>query len=195
MIGASLILTLAYVAVAVLLLNLSLATRYGGRIKLAAIVLVSLLYFGTWHGFRGLIGWPSPDPMPENFRVLWIALDNPDKLGGDTAGGGAGSIYYWVRELDAAGLPVGAPRAHALPWNEEAAEAAQAALDRMDAGERLNGRRTRNFLAPLDDAATREEGERGDRLSAGTTERPPAFEFFAVRPPTLPSKGRVPNSD
>ena len=56
-------LTLAYVAVAALLLNFNLKTRYAMGLKAAAIVVVSLLYFGAWHGSRGLMGWPRPDPL------------------------------------------------------------------------------------------------------------------------------------
>ncbi len=47
MIASALVLTLAYVTVAALLLNMSLATRYSARVKTLVIVLVSLLYFGA----------------------------------------------------------------------------------------------------------------------------------------------------
>jgi hypothetical protein len=182
-IASALVLTLAYVTVAALLLNMSLATRYSARVKTLVIVLVSLLYFGAWHGYRGLMGWPTPDPLPESFRVLWISIDEPDK-----ASGLPGSLDYWVRALDSAGLASGAPRAYTVPWSEAEAEAAQEALDRMDEGEVLDARRTRAPLASPDEAPVFQEEEWGNRISPGEEVRRSKFEFMAVGKPNLPAK-------
>ena len=110
MIGAVVALSVTYAVVAALLLNLNLATRYSPWIKATAILVVTVLYAGTWLGTRNLLGWASPDPIPDTFRVLWISMDEPDKSSGTP-----GSIYFWVRELDEAGLPKGEPRAHRIP--------------------------------------------------------------------------------
>lgn len=176
-----LVLTLAYVAVAALLLSLNLATRHPGWVKALAIVLVSLLYFGTWLGYKGIMGWPSGDSMPEDFRVLWITIEDPDK-----AASAPGHIYYWVRTLDDQGLAVGAPRAYAVPWGEEAAEEAQRALDQMEEGEILNGRRTRGRVStdPGIDAAD----DLGSRSVRGQDESEVDFEFYLIPPPSLPAK-------
>lgn len=184
MTGPILMLTLAYAAVAALLLNLNLATRYSGWLKVSAIVVVSALYGFTWAGYQGLLGWASPDPLPAEFRVLWITMDEPDKATGED-----GAIYFWVRELDEAGLPAGAPRAHRIRWDEEAAEAAQQALDRIDGGELLNGRLSRNVVAEA--AETRPAGAdyAGDPTAGGGGATRPEFEFFRVPPPSLPPKG------
>ena len=112
MTGAVVLLSIAYAAVAALLLNLNLATRYAWWVKGAAIVLVSGLYAGSWSGLSGLMGWATVATMPEDFRVLWIAMDEPDKATKEP-----GFIYFWVRELDEAGLPVGEPRAHRVVWS------------------------------------------------------------------------------
>lgn len=187
MIVPALVLTLAYVMVAALLLNMNLATRYSAGVKALVIVLVSLLYFGAWHGYRGLMGWPTPDPLPEGFRVLWISIDEPDK-----ASGLPGSLDYWVRALDSAGLASGPPRAHRLVWSEAEAEAAQEALDRMDEGEVLDARRTRLPLANLDEAPVSQEEEWGNRVSSGEEVRRSKFEFMAVGRPSLPAKQSPP---
>ena len=187
MMGSALWLTLAYVAVAALLLSLNLATRYSAAVKAAAIVVVSLLYVAAWQGTRGLMGWPSPDPLPEEFRVLWITIEEPDK-----GQGLPGSIYYWARALDEAGLPEGAPRAYTVPWSEEEAESAQAARDRMEEGELLDGRRTRAPLSQAEAPASSPEEDWGTRGSVGQDGRRPLFEFMSVAPPTLPAKGPIP---
>ncbi len=190
MIASALMITVAYVALAALLLNLNLATRYSAPVKALAIVLVSLLYFATWHGVRGLMGWPTADPLPADFRVLWISIDEPDK-----ANALPGSIDYWVRALDSAGLGSGAPRAYRLPWSEEEAEAAEEALKRMDEGEVLDARRTRMPLAPVDDAPVFQEEEWGNRISVGEEAPRSMFEFMAVERPRLPAKQAPPASD
>ena len=183
MTGAVVALSVTYAAVAALLLNLNLATRYSPWIKLAAILLVSGLYAATWSGTRNLLGWASPDPIPEAFRVLWISVDEPDK-----AAGIPGTIFFWIRELDEAGLPKGEPRAHRITWTEESAEAAEQALARMEEGELLNGRMGRNLV---DDQSPPDEGTdyTGESSVAGDAGRRPDFEFFRVPPPSLPPKG------
>jgi hypothetical protein len=180
--GSIIVLSLAYALVAALLLNLNLATRFNLWIKGGSIALVTLLYVGSWNSFQGLTGWATAQPMPEEFRVLWITMDEQDKQTGEP-----GTIYFWVRELDEAGLPFGVPRAHQIAWSEEAAEAAQEALARMDEGELLNGRLGRNVVAESDpDEAGLDYA--GQQTVAGAAGGRPDFEFVKVQPPTLPPK-------
>jgi hypothetical protein len=175
-------LSLAYAAVAALLLTFNLGTRFGPWIKGAAIVAVSALYAVTWVNLGGLMGWASPDPMPENFRVLWISSDEPDKVSGAD-----GTIYFWIRALDEAGLPAGAPRAHRIPWSESAAEAAEEAMARIEEGELLNGHLGRGVVAESE-KPPEEAGYAGeDSVTGGGGERP-LFEFVRVPPPALPAK-------
>ena len=175
-------LSLAYAAVAALLLTLNLGTRFGFWVKGAAIAAVSVLYAVTWINLGGLMGWPSPEPMPENFRVLWISTDEPDKLSGAD-----GVIYFWIRALDEAGLPVGPPRAHEVPWSEAAAEAAVEAMARIEEGELLNGRLGRGVVSESE-KPPEEAGYTGeDSVTGGGGDRP-LFEFVRVPPPALPAK-------
>lgn len=190
MTGAVLLLTLAYVAVAVLLLNLNLATRHKGWVKGVAIIIVSMLYFGTWLGYKGLMGWPSADAMKTEFRVLWITIEDPDKSSSTP-----GHIYYWVRELDEAGLVVGPPRAHAVPWGEKEAEEAQRALNEMGEGRILNGRRTRGMLSAKDPLLATSEAQAGTRTGTGEDDSPALFEFYSVPPVSLPAKQDPPTQN
>lgn len=182
MTGSVILLSIAYAAVAGLLLNLCLATRYPVWIKGMGVVLVSGLYVGSWAGLNGLMGWATVEPLPEEFRVLFITMDEPDKATKEP-----GYIYFWVRTLDEAGLPVGAPRAHRVAWTEEGAEAAQEALDRMDEGELLNGRIGRNLVRDQEPPETGAEYA-GDQTVTGAGAETPEFEFIRVPPPALPPK-------
>jgi hypothetical protein len=175
-----LLLTLAFVAVAALLLNLNLATRHSGKVKSAAILLVTALYGVAWFGYRGITGWATPEPLPEDFRVYWLMVEDPDKVSSKP-----GAIYFWVRELDEAGFPVGPPRAHRVAWSESAARAAEAARASMEAGELLNGRLSRNAMAPEDSDQPISEFA-GDGGAPGSPQ--PGFEFSRVPPPALPPK-------
>ena len=184
MTAAAIALSVAYVAVAALLLNLNLGTRWSLPVKIGAIVAVTGLYAVAWHGHKALMGWASGDPLPDDFRVHWVTIDEPDKETGASS-----TIYFWVRALDAAGLPEGEPRAYRVPWDEATAEAAEAALAQLESGELLNGRISRQIVDP--DAEPRQvEGAdyAGDSLASATSGVRPRFEFSRVPPPTLPPK-------
>ncbi len=185
MTGTILILTCAYAAVAALLLNLNLASPHSRKLKATAIVLVSGLYAGVWHGSLGLLGWPSEAALPDAFRVYWIFLDEPGK-GSDVEGG----IYFWVRHLDDNRTPVGDLRSFKLAWEKDIAEYAQVALEEIEGGSPVNGFAT---------------GARGENIREGTrgTGRSDAdgpmlpnpeeeelpFQFRRVPAPNLPPKG------
>ena len=171
MIGVAVVLTVAYVAVAALLLNLNLATRRNVFIKAGAVVLVTGLYAVAWHGHKGLLGWATGEPLPDEFRVHWVTIDEPDKMTG-----ARGAIYFWVRELNAGGLPHGPPRAYRVAWNEVTAEAAEEALERLEGGELVNGRMRPHIADPDAGAPTVDGGDRSQ------------LEFSRVPPPVLPPK-------
>lgn len=181
MMGAALALTLAYVATAALLLNMNLSTAWPVWVKAGAVVLVTGLYFTAWQAQKGLLGWATPETPPETFRLHWVTVDEPDK-----AGGGPGAIYLWLRELDAAGLPRGAPRAHRLAWDEETAQAMHEALESLEEGEPLNGTFSRQAVAATEAGqdALPPAGTPAD--SAGAQR--PRFEFRRAPRPTLPAK-------
>ena len=185
MTAAVVLLSIAYAAVAALLLSLNLATRYAVWVKVLAILLVTGLYGATWAAWNGMLGWATPAALPMEFRVLWITMDEPDKRTHEP-----GAIFFWIRELDEAGLPIGAPRAHRIPWSEDAAETAQAALNELEEGELLNGRLGRNLVGegetPNDQA-----DYAGDSSVTGAGGERPQFEFLRVPPPSLPPKSGV----
>ena len=181
MITTAIVLALAYAVTAALLLNLNLATRLAGWIKFTAVLGVSTLYLVTWHGLSDLLGWATREPMPVDFRLHWVVIEEPDK-----AAGAEGKIYFWIRELDEAGLAEGAPRAYQVPWDEETAEAAEEALEELEGGQLLNGRMSRQIINPdlisPDPTAQYRQDESG---SSGQQSR---FEFIRLPPPTLPPK-------
>ncbi|MEE2778434.1 MAG: hypothetical protein VYE73_16910 [Acidobacteriota bacterium] len=157
----SLLLAVAYAALAALLLNLGLASRWPLTVKLGAVVVVSVLYVGTYLGLRSMEGWPTTDVLPEHFRLYWVAVDEPVKQTGQE-----GAIYFWVRELDSNGEPVGPPRAHTVSWDEATAQEVHEAREALEAGRPVDG----TFRLGFRDAAE------------------PLFEAEEVALPDLPFK-------
>jgi hypothetical protein len=177
-----LLLTLAYVVSAALLLSMNLATRYAAWQKGVAIIVVSGLYAGTWFGFQGMTGWATTQPMPESFRVLWIAID--ERRSSDDV---PSAIYYWVRSLDEAGLPQGQPRAFRRPWSERAAEEAEQAIAALEAGEELNGTLSRNLMQAAAEDATLSDYA-GERSITGESEGEISIRFTTAPARQLPPK-------
>jgi hypothetical protein len=179
----SITLSLAYALVAALLLALCVGTKLSHLVKASMVVLVSAFYIFTWFGYRDSLGWATQASMPESFRVLWITIEDPDKRSKEP-----GAIFFWLRTTDEAGIPVGDPRAYKMPWSIELAEKAQVALDKMDEGEQLNGRRSNNILTDQDKSDLPEDGyEQGDTPS-GEDGFSPSFDFIEIPPPSLPKK-------
>ena len=170
----------AYVLIAVLVL---IALRQQGlppSVKLGLAGITCLFYFVTWFGIEKLLGQPSPSPLPSEFRVIWIHIDEPDQ---DNQGG----IYYWLRSLDSSGMPSGPPRAYQRPYSIPEAIAAEAANQKLQDGELLNGRQSR---AAISSSANKEKDTSGNQATDGTPQDTAAlyFEFFEVAPPSLPEK-------
>lgn len=176
-------LSLAYALIVALLLNLSLASRWGLAVKLGAIVIASGFYIVAFEGHKQLMGWATSAVMPEQFRLHWITIEEPDK-----ASRLPGSIFFWISELDAAGLVASEPRAHRLPWDEATAQAAEEALAALTEGEPLDGFISRGAVTAEEDPAG--QGERAGRSAnpSGDDGHQPSFEFRRVPPPTLPPK-------
>jgi len=183
MMTSLLTLSLAYALVAALLLALCIGLEGRRLLKISLIVLVSAFYSVTWLGHQSMLGWATSEDMPDAFRVLWITIDEPDKATKE-----AGGIFFWVRELDEAGIPQGAPRAYHVPFTEQAAEEAQAALGKMEEGDVMNGTLSNNAVREQDTEAQRESDYEGTDRIGGDDGFRPMFELREVAPPTLPPK-------
>ena len=176
-------LSLAYAIIVALLLNLGLASRWGLAVKLGAIVVASGFYVAAFEGHKQLMGWATSAVMPEQFRLHWITIEEPDK-----ASRSPGSIFFWISELDAAGLVASEPRAHRLPWDEATAQAAEDALDALTEGEPLNGFISRGAVTAGGDPTARGESAGRSASPSGGDGPQLGFEFRRVPPPTLPPK-------
>jgi hypothetical protein len=107
----------AYAALAVLLLSLNIASLWRWPIKAGAIVVTSGLFVGTYLAINALIGWPSPERLPERAIFLASRIVEPDKFTGDP-----GVIFVWLQGIDDKNLPVGEPRAYKVAYERTVAK-------------------------------------------------------------------------
>lgn len=114
MTNSSLLLTSLYVAVALLLLVLCLATAWKRWIKILMIVAVTVTYFIANFTFEDMLGWPTPRELPEKFAIVSVVIEEPNKERGID-----GAIYLWITPLDS-NRPTTVPRSYKLPYQKEA---------------------------------------------------------------------------
>jgi len=182
---------LSYVAVAVLLLSLNVASRWHSGVKAGAIAVTSVFFGISYASIAGLIGWPSEARVPEHFQLDWATVVEPDKLNGTP-----GTIYLWVEALDENDTPAGTPRAFRVPYNRDLADRIGHAKERIEQGvnQVATAREVDVPQAPPDDdrrlagAPQRkdEPGSPGD--PAAFIQHMPAIEFQDMPPPALPPK-------
>lgn len=113
MMNSSLLLTFLYVAVALLLLVLCLATAWKRWIKILTILVVTATYFIANDTFEDMLGWPTPRTLPEKFMIVSAVIEEPNKERGVD-----GAIYLWITPLDSQ-RPVTVPRAYKLPYQKD----------------------------------------------------------------------------
>ena len=181
----------SYVLIAVLLLNLNLASRWHWGMKAAAIVITTCFFGVSYFSTTGLIGWPSDARVPEHFQLHWATVVEPDKLNGLP-----GSIYLWIEGLDKNDMPAGAPRAFRVPYSRELADRIGHAKERIEQGaDQLGTARDLETPEGEPDADRRLAGappRQGEPVSTGDPtafiQHQPSIEFEDMPPPALPPK-------
>jgi len=105
-------LVFCFLILAVLLLSLNLYTSFHWSVKAAAVVVVSAFYVLGYQSLMALLGWPTNQSLPEEFRLVGVQVYEPDKI---TLSEGA--IYLWVSSMsDNAGQST--PRAYRIDYEE-----------------------------------------------------------------------------
>ena len=141
MLEERLILSISYAVIAALLLVFCFYTNFTKKVKLISIFAVSLFYISSWKGYVGVLGWPTSEDLPDDFNILWVVIQEPNKSKSNE-----GELFLWIKEIDEYKKPIGDPRAFNLQWNKENHRIAQEALHKLQEGERLNGKKTYGVL-------------------------------------------------
>ena len=162
----------SYVLLALLLLSLNLYSNWGWRVKTGAIALVSIFYLVTYLSFPPILGWPTKDKIPTEFRLIsGYALEPNKKTGED------GEIFLWVTDLSK-NPKAAKPRAFVLPYSEELNRKVTSASDKIKKGKPQIGE-------------IQENNTELPNSSQGLSKKQPkriAINFFDLPDPSLPSK-------
>ena len=149
--------TVAYVALAVLLLSLNIYSRWPAWVKIGAVALTGVLYYVTYASFGSFLGWPAHAALPQKFMMLAGSIDEPDEKTG-----ARGAIYIWAVSLDR-DRPADSPRAYRVAYSRRLHEQVGAAKKQLRNGivqvgevEEVSAKRARG-LASLwsDDSVSR----------------------------------------
>ena len=130
MLEERLILSISYAVIAALLLVFCFYTNFTKKVKLISIFAVSLFYISSWKGYVGVLGWPTSEDLPDDFNILWVVIQEPNKSKSNE-----GELFIWIKEIDEFKKPIGDPRAFNLQWNKENHRIAQEALHKLQEGE------------------------------------------------------------
>ena len=71
---------LGYVAISALLLIFLLYSSFSSKLKTLVVFIMASFYVFTWMGYKQILGWPSTQVIPDEFRLVWVSIDEPDKF-------------------------------------------------------------------------------------------------------------------
>ena len=129
-------LSLAYVALAVLVVLLLMYTRWPLWLKVSVVLGISTFYFVTYVSLERIPGWPASVALPEEFMVLSGFVREPDASAGED-----GKVYLWIIAYDIDDRKVlDTPRAYVLPYSPYLHKQVNTANKRLQRGNRQVGR-------------------------------------------------------
>ena len=103
----------AYILVGLLLLSINLYSKWSWQVKATTIIITSAFYLITYYSFPPLLGWPTSQFPPSQFRLISAHVVQPNKETGKE-----GSIYLWLTEIvNMTDSPE--PRAYELEYSSE----------------------------------------------------------------------------
>ncbi len=176
---------LAYAALTALVINFNLTTPWRREIKIAVIVLMTLLYFAAYWGGQNLRGWAIATPPPNPFKLHWAIVEEPDK-----ARGTSGTIYILAQKLSLQGALLSSPRLHRLPFSPALADEIDAALKASEGAQPIEANLSYKAKKPDDEALAaqqKSDGEKSRADSRGDGDRL-KLNFRELPTPSLPPK-------
>lgn len=161
----------AYIILGLLLLSINLYSKWSWPVKAATIILTSAFYIITYYSFPPLLGWPTSQHPPSQFRLIAAHVSQPDKESGKK-----GSVYLWLTEIkNMTDSPE--PRAYELEYSSELHERIISVKSKLDKDIAQMG----EFKEPDDIFNQIDEQKRGVKSVH--------IEFYDLPDPLFPDKG------
>lgn len=198
--------TLAFILLTSLVLWFVIGSKGLWGLKAATILLTLYLCLSVNFSLENLVGWPSNQQPPKEFRVHWVVIKEPNKKTGDK-----GDVYVWVTDMNPKEKDDGSffisfanenmykPRAYRLEYSKELHEDGQKALEMIMGGQAVMG--TNEGLQGQGEDGDGQgdgqgeggegdgDGEGGDGEGGGSLSRNGGISFQPLPPSKLPSKG------
>lgn len=204
--------TLAFILLTSLILWFVIGSKGLWRLKAATILLTLYLCLSVNFSLENLMGWPSGQQPPKEFRVHWVVIKEPNKKTGDK-----GDVYVWVTDMNPKEKDDGSffisfanenmrkPRSYRLEYSKELHEDGQKALEMIMGGQAVMG--TNEGLQGQGEGGDGQGngqgdgqgeggdgdgeggGENGGGAGGGSLSRNGGISFQPLPPSKLPSKG------
>ena len=204
--------TLAFILLTSLILWFVIGSKGLWRLKAATILLTLYLCLSVNFSLDNLMGWPSRQQPPKEFRVHWVVIKEPNKKTGDK-----GDVYVWVTDMNPKEKDDGSffisfanenmrkPRSYRLEYSKELHEDGQKALEMIMGGQAVMG--TNEGLQGQGEGGDGQGdgqgagqgeggdgdgeggGENGGGAGGGSLSRNGGISFQPLPPSKLPSKG------
>jgi hypothetical protein len=161
----------AYILLALLLLSINLYSKWSWQVKAIAIVITSAFYVISYYSFPPILGWPTTQNPPAQFRLIAAHVVQPNKEAGKS-----GAVYIWLTEIEnMTDLPE--PRAYELQYSNELHERIVNVKSKLDKDIAQMG----EFKDPDDTFNQVDEQKRGVKSVH--------IEFYDLPDPLFPDKG------
>ncbi|HIF50118.1 MAG TPA: hypothetical protein EYQ42_01045 [Thiotrichaceae bacterium] len=161
----------AYIILGLLLLSINLYSKWSWPVKAMTIIITSVFYVVTYYSFPPLLGWPTTQHPPSQFRLISAHVVQPNKETGKE-----GSVYLWLTEIknmsDSA-----EPRAYELQYSSELHERIINVKSKLDKDIKQMG----EFKEPDDTFNQVDEQKRGMKSVH--------IEFYDLPDPLFQDKG------
>lgn len=161
----------AYILLALLLLSINLYSKWSWPVKAASIIITSAFYIVSYYSFPPLLGWPTSQNPPAQFRLIAAHVSQPNKEMGIE-----GSVYLWLTEIkNMTDSPE--PRAYELQYSNELHEKIVNVKAKLDKDIAQMG----EFKEPDDTMLQVNEQRRGVKSVE--------IQFYDLPDPLFPDKG------
>lgn len=148
----------SYILIAIFLLYLNLYTTWNWKYKVAGIVVTSFFYLVLYFSFPPVLGSPTDENPPPDFRIIGTHVQKPDN-----PDAGNGMIYLWLARIGPTLEIIEPPRAYKLPYTLGFHEKVIGIQAKLDKGVKLLGNLDEESNAPPDE---RSDKKRSSSISS-----------------------------
>jgi len=181
---------LAFLVISSLILWFVIGSKGMWGVKAATISAALYFCLSIGMSLENLAGWPSMQELPEEFRVYWVIVEEPDKKTADK-----GSVFIWVKDaapkeeegdwlLSFYSNNRSEPRSYQLPYSRELHEDAEKAVEKIRAGGKVGGKRGGEKGEGKGGGKKGQDGNKGGGSLSGFS----GIIFHELPPSKLPEK-------